>query len=342
MTEKRTPRKRETPPLDPLDKKTEVKAKLHNDGITLSANSRLVNAVDRLCGNIAEFFNLMLEAPNARKRSIMEGEKRLIEAATDYAVNKIRTDPVYAERALQSIVGKAVNAQLNKDNVAIEAYQDLKRQPPPADVSGPEAINVEIMDRIEFYASDASTQELRERWGRVLAGEIRKPGTFSLKVLRVIDEMGADTALLFERICKDRLADTVPQCLTSIHFGEAMRLSEADLFQQPQTLSRSLNWLPDADDAARWLIFDEYGISFEYNGPLPEGLKRGLHLGGGPGLSSYALTQSALAIASLLDYTEEENIKRLAKVFREWMPTAEIWLLKKGVDGSHEAYLKYP
>jgi hypothetical protein len=56
------------------------------------------------------------------------------------------------------------------------------------------------MNRFERFAEDASTDELRQRWGRVLSAEIRKPGTFSPKVLRIVDEIDQSTAAIFERV----------------------------------------------------------------------------------------------------------------------------------------------
>jgi Protein of unknown function (DUF2806) len=55
--------------------------------------------------------------------------------------------------------------------------------------TGPSELSEEFMTRFETYAEGASTEDLRQRWGRILAREVKKPGTFSLKALRVIDEL---------------------------------------------------------------------------------------------------------------------------------------------------------
>src|SRR5208283_1459027 len=50
----------------------------------------------------------------------------------------------------------------------------------------------------ERYAEDASSETMRALWARVLAGEIRRPGQFSLRTLRFMSELDATTAKLFE------------------------------------------------------------------------------------------------------------------------------------------------
>ena len=49
------------------------------------------------------------------------------------------------------------------------------------------------------YAQDISSEEVRSIWGRILAGEVRSPGTFSIRTLHVLSLLDARTASLFRR-----------------------------------------------------------------------------------------------------------------------------------------------
>lgn len=48
------------------------------------------------------------------------------------------------------------------------------------------------------YAEDASSERMQKLWGRVLAGEIRGPGTFSLSTIRFLSELDTHIAKVFE------------------------------------------------------------------------------------------------------------------------------------------------
>ena len=50
-------------------------------------------------------------------------------------------------------------------------------------------------------AQHASTDELRDTWARILAGETERPGSISVRTLSVLDGLNQSTALLFRRLC---------------------------------------------------------------------------------------------------------------------------------------------
>ena len=64
-------------------------------------------------------------------------------------------------------------------------------------------------------AQHASTDELRDTWARILAGETERPGTISARTLSVLDGLDQSTALLFRRLCS--------MAISVLHLGEAFR-----------------------------------------------------------------------------------------------------------------------
>ena len=50
-------------------------------------------------------------------------------------------------------------------------------------------------------AKHASTDELRDTWARILAGETERPGSISVRTLNVLDGLDQSTARLFRRLC---------------------------------------------------------------------------------------------------------------------------------------------
>ena len=50
-------------------------------------------------------------------------------------------------------------------------------------------------------AQHASTDELRDTWARILAGETERPGSISIRTLNALNGLDQATALLFRRLC---------------------------------------------------------------------------------------------------------------------------------------------
>ena len=91
----------------------------------------------------------------------------------------------------------AVRKQSNKESVARKAIEHLGEEMPAPDTSGP---SDDWMNQFEKYAEDASSDRLQELWGRTLAGEIRKPGTFSLVTLQYISTIDSSIADLIDSV----------------------------------------------------------------------------------------------------------------------------------------------
>jgi len=221
---------------DHLDKETSASVEVTATGVKASARSRLVAAIDRLGGNIFEKWNAPMEAETALIRAEAASNIKLIEAVTELGIEKLRSDPELAARAIEARLGVIVRRQENKDAVVTVALEDLRAHPPSEEEAsvGGEKLDPDFLNRFERHAEDASSETLRAKWGKVLAAEVRKPGTFSPKVMRVVDELEATTAVLFERLCEHRLAEIVPKCLAwELLFHEQIALEISGLIIDP-------------------------------------------------------------------------------------------------------------
>src|SRR5205085_1955328 len=152
----------------------------------------------------------------------------LIDAMTKAAVDRMAKDPEFAERAIRNHLNISLDRQENKDGVVRHAIEDLSRN--SASLDGSPRLDPGFLNKFERHAEDAATEELRERWGRVLGAEVRKPGTVTPRVMRIVDEIDGETAQLFEELCKFRLGDAVPVCLLgTLKFRSSAKLVGAGL-----------------------------------------------------------------------------------------------------------------
>ncbi|WP_144656359.1 DUF2806 domain-containing protein [Achromobacter dolens] len=63
------------------------------------------------------------------------------------------------------------------------------------------------LNRWSRYVEDASSEELQDAFARILAGEIKQKGTFSIGTLRVVSEMSMETALDFQALWAETIED---------------------------------------------------------------------------------------------------------------------------------------
>ena len=115
--------------------------------------------------------------------------------------------------ALDRLIGATVDipasmmeAWANKRRVAMQAAENLvssSSEPEPE----PDAkeVNPDWLNYFGGYAEKASSKNVRDLWGRVLAGEIRRPTSFSLTTLRILAELDQQIASLFEDVVRFRI-----------------------------------------------------------------------------------------------------------------------------------------
>lgn len=302
--------------VDPLSGETSVSAQVTPTGINAKAKSRFVSAVDRLAGNIVDLPNLALERWAERARARTEAERKIVEAAGAAAAKRIESDPAFADRAIDAHLSRIMRRQSNIDGVVAAALEDLQSSPPVEADDGPAHLGEDFVERLEFYAGGATSDQLRERWGRVFAAEVRKPGTFSVKSLRLVDEIDPNTANLFERLCASRLGKCIPTRLSGgFHFPEEAALSDAGLIV---TVGLGQIWngakVNDGGGQQFWLWSGEraaFGLPATATpGPPRDGLLFS-EQNNGVAMAIYALTDAGNAIAGIIDTDEIATCYRL-------------------------------
>ena len=330
---------------DPLDRDVSLGIEITPTGLNVKAKSRLVAAIERFFGNIVEYGNIPMERHHARERADIEldqakrdGERQLVEAMTKATIEKINMDPVFAERAIRNHLDRITSRQENKDGVVRQAIEDLRRD--PAADEGGDKVDPVFLDRLERHAEDASTDELREKWGRVLAGEIRKPGTFSPKVMRIVDEIDQRTAALFEKVCDFRIGNVLPRCLVGeLPMTDVAQMVGAGLVLEPGPTGQVVSFAEAESDGRKlWMLtFGEHGFSIENDGPFrsPRHNRNGPILAQEqrPNVPVYLLTNSGRVLASILPDKQDAAAARLAGQLASAVNPKHLMRLRDAGDG---------
>jgi len=104
--------------------------------------------------------------------------------------------PLVLERTISRLVSSEVRRQLNLETVVFNAAQILKDE---ESVSA-EELDSDWMARFFRIAEDLNNEQMRLLWGRLLAGEVKRTGSYSLRTLDVLRNMSQHEAEIFARV----------------------------------------------------------------------------------------------------------------------------------------------
>jgi len=185
---------------DVLSREVAIAAKLEGTSVSLQAKSRAVTAFDRLLGALSDWPAAFAEGRAAKRRLKDELERKLLEVQAEVAERKLRGLEQAGDVLLVGLLKDNGRKQSNVAGVVIEAVEEMKALPPPnqpqsgAASDEPDQVNEDWINQFARFAEDASSDELQQIWGRVLAGEVNCPGSFSRHTLRFISELDKTTA----------------------------------------------------------------------------------------------------------------------------------------------------
>lgn len=125
--------------------------------------------------------------------------QELIETESAKAAARQFRKPELAERALIYHAAHIVRQQENREAVLLAAADELTKNPPASE----QAKEVEDDWLTTFFgsASTRSSEEFRLLFGRILAGEIKQPGTISISTIQSVGRLTQDVANIFQKAC---------------------------------------------------------------------------------------------------------------------------------------------
>ena len=132
-------------------------------------------------------------------RANSDAEVEVIRTLGHMAAETFPVDPEVVARTKQSFVSRLFRSQLNKEAIAKKAEQELRKTPLAADAG--QQIDPDWLDMFSRHAETKSNEEMQTYFARLLAGEIKKPGSFVPATVEVLSRLTPDMARLFYRVC---------------------------------------------------------------------------------------------------------------------------------------------
>jgi hypothetical protein len=185
-------------------KKTSAKAEKPQESAALPATTNdpwKGKAVTKADGIFHRLFD-RFEPENVVARAKAKAEVRIIKAQSEAEAALVSAQGKLAlrsleERAAARIVTSDLRQQENIEAVMKEAYAAL---PPPDEGISDEPVSEDFIHRLFEDCKNIGDAEMQSLWGRILAGEIVRPGSFHPKTLGIVKDLQKDDANLFTKL----------------------------------------------------------------------------------------------------------------------------------------------
>lgn len=108
------------------------------------------------------------------------------------------------ETIQQRLIHQETNKQKSIDNIIEVAAEQIKLQ----ETVSEEKVDPDWTTRFFNISEDISNDEMQKLWGRILAGEVKQPGTFSLRTLETLKNLTKEEAEVFSRFAQFKVKST--------------------------------------------------------------------------------------------------------------------------------------
>ena len=163
-------------------------------------------AFDALCSALIDIPVAILQGKSTERRAETNARIQLINANTEQIARKMQVDEAYAQAAVTKFGKKILQQQINLDKVCGVAEVEIRRlqssDPDPSFLteSTPE-ISDDWVNSFREQASTKTSQDMQILFGKILAGEICRPTSFSIRTVQIMGQLDTRTASLFRKLC---------------------------------------------------------------------------------------------------------------------------------------------
>jgi hypothetical protein len=142
-----------------------------------------------------------LEGKSAEIKASYESRVQIIKKQADNISENIEAPKEYISKASEKYASKVIKEQLNLDQIALNAANNLISDGKKNEEQPTDEISDDWLNEFENYARLKSSDDMKLIFGKLLSGEISKPGTFSIRTIRLISQLDNNAAKLFQRLC---------------------------------------------------------------------------------------------------------------------------------------------
>lgn len=176
-------------------------------GVPAPVRKNFIKAFGQLCTAAVDIPVAWLEGKSAEIRTTTEARLQIIRKEGDVISEQIEVPKEYISKASSKFASKVIKEQLNLDKITLNAANELANNKQiGSDEEVAEDISEDWLNEFENLAKLKSSEDMKLVFGKILSGEIIKPGSFSIKTIKLISQLDNEAAKLFQLFCNQAVS----------------------------------------------------------------------------------------------------------------------------------------
>lgn len=177
----------------------------------------------------------------SRSAPILLANEAVIEAAPDERTFQERLPQVVND----IVIADTLRREANLARALLQAEETLEsdpQTPPEADIDD------DWLYKWRDSASQVSSEELQNLWGRILAGEVKAPGTYSLRTLEFLRNISKEEAEAITKLSQFVVGEVIYREAkefldgAGVTFGFLLQMQQLGVLAGVEALGMSITW----------------------------------------------------------------------------------------------------
>lgn len=182
-------------------------------GLPAPIRKNVFAALGRLMTAVVDYPVARMEGVVAELRAESNARVAIINASGSQFVEHAKVSPEYILAANDKFSKKIVRECVNIDKISKIAIEELKSKPlttfDGSEVEVP-PISEDWLNAFENESAKMSSEQMQRLFGKILAGEIQKPTSYSIKTLKLMAQLDNRAAELFRLLCSISISTRDP------------------------------------------------------------------------------------------------------------------------------------
>ena len=174
-------------------------------GVPAPIRKNFFKAIGQLCTAAVDIPVAKMESTAAEIRAASAARVQIIKKEGESIAKDLNVPKEYIAKASEKFASKVVKEQLNLDQIVLNAANNLAQEDYSKEPSEPIKETKEISDdwlnEFENYAKLKSSEDMKLVFGKILSGEIKSPGSYSIRTLRLVSQLDNQAARIFQNLC---------------------------------------------------------------------------------------------------------------------------------------------
>lgn len=176
-------------------------------GIPAPIRKNFFKAFGQLCTAAVDVPVAKLQSKAAEIRAESNARIQIIEKQGEQISEQLSVPKEYINKASEKFASKIVKEQLNLDEIGFNAANNLKNEKyDEKEQQTTDEISDDWLNDFENHAKLKSSDDMKLIFGKILSGEIRKPGSFSIRTVRLLSQLDNQAARVFQLLCSQSVS----------------------------------------------------------------------------------------------------------------------------------------